>query len=162
MCDIQAGRGGGRDRQSGGGPRRFDGGRGSKAPPSRHLWIGNLSHGITEDELTRHFLNFGDLESVAFQPGRSYAFINFKMEEDARAAMEALNGFPVAGNPLRVEFTKAVSYFLLDAFYFLRCKFALCMRVFVYMTLFVEIEGNHSSLVSLSLSLRMLLLQQKK
>ncbi|KAL6137083.1 hypothetical protein ACLB2K_062378 [Fragaria x ananassa] len=103
-----AGRGGGRDRQSGGGgPRRFDGRRGSKAPPSRHLWIGNLSHGITEDDLTRHFLNFGDLESVAFQPGRSYAFINFKMEEDARAAMEALNGFPVAGNPLRVEFTKA-------------------------------------------------------
>ncbi|KAL6135079.1 hypothetical protein ACLB2K_067307 [Fragaria x ananassa] len=83
------------------------GGRGSKAPPSRHLWIGNLSHGITEDDLTRHFLNFGDLESVAFQPGRSYAFINFKTEEDARAAMEALNGFPVAGNPLRVEFTKA-------------------------------------------------------
>ncbi|KAL6191747.1 hypothetical protein ACLB2K_038137 [Fragaria x ananassa] len=62
-----AGRGGGRDRQSGGGgPRWFDGGRGSKAPPSRHLWIGNLSHGITEDDLTRHFLNFGDLESVAF------------------------------------------------------------------------------------------------
>ncbi|KAL6191746.1 hypothetical protein ACLB2K_038136 [Fragaria x ananassa] len=44
------------------------------------------------------------------------------MEEDARVAMEALNGFPVAGNPLRIEFTKAVSYFLLDAFYFLRSQ----------------------------------------
>ncbi|XP_050380496.1 flowering time control protein FPA [Argentina anserina] len=99
-----AGRGGGRQ---GGGARRFDGGRGSKAPPSRHLWIGNLFHSITEDELTRHFLNFGDLESVAFLPGRSYAFINFKREEDAVAAMEALHGFPVAGNALRVEFTKA-------------------------------------------------------
>ncbi|KAM5580303.1 flowering time control protein FPA [Rosa sericea] len=101
-----AGRGGGRDRLSGG-TRRFDGKGGSKAPPSRHLWIGNLSHSITEDDLTRHFLQFGDLESVAFQPGRSYAFINFNREDDAIAAMEALQGFPVAGNPLRVEFTKA-------------------------------------------------------
>uniref|UniRef100_A0A803QIG2 RRM domain-containing protein n=1 Tax=Cannabis sativa TaxID=3483 RepID=A0A803QIG2_CANSA len=80
----------------------------SNAPPSRHLWVGNLAHGLMEDELTHHFLRFGDLESVAFQPGRSYAFLNFVRDEDAIDAIEALQGFPLAGNPLRIEFAKAV------------------------------------------------------
>ncbi|BBG99859.1 RNA recognition motif-containing protein [Prunus dulcis] len=87
-------------------PPAFDSKNG-KAPPSRHLWVGNLSHSIMENDLTEHFLQFGELESVAFQPGRSYAFLNFKREDEAIAAMESLQGFPVAGNPLRIEFTKA-------------------------------------------------------
>ncbi|KAJ1394345.1 RNA-binding domain superfamily [Sesbania bispinosa] len=81
----------------------------SNNPPSRHLWVGNLSHNIVEDELAHHFLQFGPLESVAFQPGRSYAFINFKRDEDAIDAMRALQGFPLDGNPFRIEFAKAVS-----------------------------------------------------
>lgn len=76
-------------------------------PPSRHLWVGNLPHGILEHDLTHHFLQFGELETIAFQPGRSYAFLNFRREDDAVNAMSALQGFPVAGNPLRIEFTKA-------------------------------------------------------
>ncbi|OMO89103.1 hypothetical protein CCACVL1_08016, partial [Corchorus capsularis] len=79
----------------------------SNAPPSRHLWVGNLSHSILEPDLTEHFLQFGELESVAFQPGRSYGFINFINEDEAISAMKALQGFPVAGNPLRIEFAKA-------------------------------------------------------
>ncbi|GLT94266.1 hypothetical protein SLE2022_120180 [Rubroshorea leprosula] len=101
-----SGRGEGRDR-----PRRdhlgsASSGR-SNAPPSRHLWVGNLSHRVAEQDLTDQFLRFGELESVAFQPGRSYAFINFKNEDDANVAMKSLQGFPLIGNPLRVEFAKA-------------------------------------------------------
>ena len=92
--------------RSGGGFNKSD------APPSRHLWVGNLAHGLGESELIHHFLRFGDLESVAFQPGRSYAFLNFVREEDAIDAIEALQGFPLAGNPLRIEFAKAVSLVL--------------------------------------------------
>ncbi|XP_028119110.1 flowering time control protein FPA-like [Camellia sinensis] len=79
----------------------------NNVPPSRHLWVGNLSHHISENTLADQFLRFGDLERVAFQPGRSYAFVNFKNEEDACEAMRALQGYVVAGNPLRIEFTKA-------------------------------------------------------
>lgn len=101
----------------------ISGGRGIN-PPSRHLWVGNLSHSLVESELTDYFLQFGELESVAFQPGRSYAFINFDRDHDAIAAMKALQGFPVAGNPLRIEFAKAVSLaFLLVSFLF---GFCLC------------------------------------
>lgn len=81
----------------------------SGVPPSRHLWVGNLSHSISEGDLVRPFLRFGELESVAFQPGRSYAFVNFKIEEGAIAALKALQGFPLAGSPLRIEFAKVVS-----------------------------------------------------
>uniref|UniRef100_A0A1J3JHW7 Flowering time control protein FPA n=1 Tax=Noccaea caerulescens TaxID=107243 RepID=A0A1J3JHW7_NOCCA len=76
-------------------------------PPSRHLWVGNLPLGISERELADRFVRFGELESVAFQPSRSYAFLNFKHDEDAFAAMESLQEFPLAGNPLRIEFAKA-------------------------------------------------------
>ncbi|GMP66390.1 hypothetical protein CsSME_00026765 [Camellia sinensis var. sinensis] len=103
----------------------------SNAPPSRHLWVGNLSHSIEEKNVTRHFLKFGELESVSFQPGRSYAFINFKNEEDAFAAVSALNGFVVAGNPLKIEFAKAVSFAHFWLF-FLLCNVAVisCMCIF--------------------------------
>ncbi|TXG55605.1 hypothetical protein EZV62_020861 [Acer yangbiense] len=112
---MQTGRGGGggeRDRYR---PRYEDKSRGgggggggrANAPPSRHLWVGNLSHSIEEADLTDQFMRFGELESVAFQPGRSYAFVNFHSEEDAIASMKALQGFPLADNPLRIEFAKA-------------------------------------------------------
>lgn len=79
----------------------------SKAPPSRHLWVGNLSQNLNENALADLFLQFGELESVAFQPGRSYAFINFKHDKEAFAAVGALQGFSVAGSPLKIEFAKA-------------------------------------------------------
>ncbi|KAM1657545.1 hypothetical protein ACFX1Q_045785 [Malus domestica] len=107
---VDAGRGGGRDRfpesRGGHGLRRLDS-KGGKAPPSRNLWVGNLSHSTVEEDLVNPFLQFGELESVAFHPGRSYAFLKFKREDDAIAAMDSLQDLPVAGNPLRIEFTKA-------------------------------------------------------
>ncbi|XP_031372229.1 flowering time control protein FPA isoform X1 [Punica granatum] len=75
-------------------------------PASRHLWVGNLPHGITDVDLTRLFSRFGDIKRIAFLPGRSYAFIDLGSTDEAVSAMEALDGFAVAGNPLRVEFTK--------------------------------------------------------
>ncbi|KAM7271392.1 hypothetical protein ACFE04_030606 [Oxalis oulophora] len=81
--------------------------RGSGQPPSRHIWVGNLHHSVDEGELTDQFAQFGELDSVAFQPGRSYAFINFRNEDDAMLAFRELKGFPLAGNPLRIEFAKA-------------------------------------------------------
>ncbi|GER45093.1 RNA binding protein [Striga asiatica] len=80
-------------------------GRGNN-PPSRHLWAGNISHSISEKTLAHYFLRYGDLESIAFQPGRSYAFINYRNEEDAFAAIKELQGFVIGGNPLKIEFAK--------------------------------------------------------
>lgn len=80
------------------------------APPSRHLWVGNLSSHVTQNTLYEHFLRFGDIENIAYMPGRSYAFVNYKKEEDAVIALRGLQGSIVAGNSLRVEFAKGVSH----------------------------------------------------
>ncbi|GAB2275027.1 hypothetical protein Dimus_009795 [Dionaea muscipula] len=77
-------------------------------PPSRHLWVGNVSHRIhAESVLSEHFLRFGPLDSISFLPGRSYGFVNFEREEDAVAAMNALQGFVLAELPLKIEFSKS-------------------------------------------------------
>lgn len=99
--------GGGRDRFRRDCPPRLEDKSHQGRPPSRHLWVGNLSHCIDENVLSQHFLRFGELDSIACQPGRSYAFINFKREEDAVSAMRELHGFPVAGMPFKIEFAKA-------------------------------------------------------
>ncbi|XP_047947193.1 flowering time control protein FPA-like [Salvia hispanica] len=78
-------------------------------PPSRHLWVGNLPHNLTESDVAHLFLHFGELESIAVQPGRSYAFINYISKEDAYDAFKELQGFDIEGNPLRLEYAKALS-----------------------------------------------------
>lgn len=103
---------GGRDRYRKDYTSRYDeksqsGHSNNSNPPSRHLWVGNLSHVVVERDLSRYFSQFGELDSIAFQPSRSYAFINFKRDEDAMAAMRELQGFALGGNPIRIEFAKA-------------------------------------------------------
>ncbi|TQE08155.1 hypothetical protein C1H46_006281 [Malus baccata] len=75
--------------RGGRGLRRLDSKNG-KAPPSRNLWLDDLSHRIIGDGLINPSLQFGELESVVFHAGRSYAFINFKREDEAIATMEFL------------------------------------------------------------------------
>ncbi|XP_021746227.1 flowering time control protein FPA-like isoform X2 [Chenopodium quinoa] len=81
--------------------------RGKNNPPSRHLWVGNLSHHISQSTLADHFIRFGDLENIACHSGRSYAFVNYVREDDAIAALNSLQGFSLAGMPLRIEFAKS-------------------------------------------------------
>ncbi|KAL9686129.1 hypothetical protein QQ045_023584 [Rhodiola kirilowii] len=103
------------------------------APPSRHLWVGNLSLNIDERTLADQFYNFWELDSVAFQSGRSNAFVNFKREEEAVAAMRALQGFPVGGMVLKIEFTKAVS---IDQYFQMITQFYYCFHMhFTYLIL---------------------------
>ncbi|XP_020102807.1 flowering time control protein FPA isoform X2 [Ananas comosus] len=76
------------------------------APPSRHLWVGNLSSHVTERMLSEQFLRFGDLEKIGYVPGRSYAFVDYRKVEDAVIAMRGLQGSNLAGMLIRIEFAK--------------------------------------------------------
>ncbi|KAG1364284.1 flowering time control protein FPA [Cocos nucifera] len=76
------------------------------APPSRHLWVGNLGPHVTRSTLLEHFLRFGEIENIAYIPGRSYAFVDYKKEEDAVIALRGLQGFNIDGMPLKIEFAK--------------------------------------------------------
>ena len=107
----------------------------SSNPPSRHLWVGNLSHAIVERDLSRYFSQFGELDRIAFQPNRSYAFINFRRDEDAMEAMRELQGFAIGGNPIKIEFAKAVSLARTSICYFLQI-----LSISTYCTSLIEYE----------------------
>ncbi|XP_055348892.1 RNA-binding protein 39-like isoform X2 [Paramacrobiotus metropolitanus] len=72
------------------------------------LYVGSLHFNITEDMLKDIFEPFGKLDSVQLmmdpESGRSrgYAFITFRDAQDAKRAMEQLNGFELAGRAMKI------------------------------------------------------------
>ncbi|XP_039101104.1 probable RNA-binding protein 23 isoform X2 [Hyaena hyaena] len=80
--------------------------KGSGGP--MRLYVGSLHFNITEDMLRGIFEPFGKIDNIALMKdsdtGRSkgYGFITFSDSECARRALEQLNGFELAGRPMRV------------------------------------------------------------
>ncbi|MBZ3881318.1 Protein arginine N-methyltransferase 5 [Sciurus carolinensis] len=72
------------------------------------LYVGSLHFNITEDMLRGIFEPFGKIDNIILMKdsdtGRSkgYGFITFSDSECARRALEQLNGFELAGRPMRV------------------------------------------------------------
>ncbi|XP_021863405.1 flowering time control protein FPA [Spinacia oleracea] len=73
---------------------------------SSHLWVGNLPPDVTESELTELFDKHGLLDGITCYATRSYAFVYYKRAEDAASAKEALQGFLINGNSIKIEFAK--------------------------------------------------------
>ncbi|KAL5543190.1 hypothetical protein UlMin_010900 [Ulmus minor] len=74
--------------------------------PSNNLWVGNLAVDVTDSDLMDLFAQYGALDSVTSYSSRSYAFVFFKRMEDAKAAKDALQGTPLRGNPIKIEFAR--------------------------------------------------------
>nr|XP_018903439.1 PREDICTED: RNA-binding protein 39 [Bemisia tabaci] len=77
-------------------------------PGPMRLYVGSLHFNITEDMLKGIFEPFGKIDSIMLmtdpETGRSkgYGFITFHNAEDAKKALEQLNGFELAGRPMKV------------------------------------------------------------
>ncbi|KAI8922799.1 hypothetical protein BC831DRAFT_437458 [Entophlyctis helioformis] len=73
------------------------------------LFVGSLSYSLTSDELRAAFEPFGALDHCSIQmdprTGRSKGsgYVHFKNPEDARRAVEKLNGFNLMGRTIRVS-----------------------------------------------------------
>lgn len=76
--------------------------------PSNNLWVGNLAAEATDADLMDLFAQYGALDSVTTYSSRSYAFVFFKRVEDAKAAKSSLQGTPLRGIPIRIEFARPV------------------------------------------------------
>lgn len=74
--------------------------------------MGNLPPDVTESELTELFDKHGLLDGITCYATRSYAFVYYKRAEDAASAKEALQGFLINGNSIKIEFAKPVCSFL--------------------------------------------------
>ncbi|XP_068620771.1 RNA-binding protein 39 [Battus philenor] len=75
--------------------------------PTR-LYVGSLHFNITEDMLRGIFEPFGKIDHIQLmtdpETGKSkgYGFLTFHHAADAKKAMEQLNGFEIAGRPMKV------------------------------------------------------------
>lgn len=73
------------------------------------LYVGSLHFNLTESDIRQVFEPFGELEFVDLHrdpvTGRSkgYAFIQYKRTDDAKMALEQMEGFELAGRTLRVN-----------------------------------------------------------
>ncbi|CEP64655.1 Nop13p LALA0_S12e03862g [Lachancea lanzarotensis] len=82
----------------------------SKNPPSRVLFVGNLSFDTTDELLKKHFQHCGEIVKVrmaTFQDTgkcKGFAFLDFKNEEGPTAALKDKSCRKIAGRPLRMEF----------------------------------------------------------
>ncbi len=65
---------------------------------AKKLYVGNISFKTTQDELKAHFETVGEVESATiitdFHTGRSkgFGFVEMATEEDAKKAIETING----------------------------------------------------------------------
>jgi len=77
------------------------------------LYVGSLHFNITEDMLRGIFEPFGRIQSIQLMKdpetdrSKGYGFITYNEAEDAKKAMEHLNGFELAGRSMKVTMTEA-------------------------------------------------------
>ena len=75
------------------------------------LYVGSLHFNINEEMLRGIFEPFGSIQSITlmmdYETGRSkgYGFVTYEKSEDAKKAMEQMNGFELAGRPMKVKFS---------------------------------------------------------
>jgi RNA recognition motif-containing protein len=78
----------------------------------KKLYVGNLSYGVTDSDLTKMFEAHGTVESAQIimdrDTGRSkgFGFVEMKTEQEAQAAIQALNGQDSGGRALTVNEAK--------------------------------------------------------
>lgn len=76
---------------------------------AKKLYVGNLPHRTTEDELRNLFAQYGTVVSaqviVDRDTGRSkgFGFVEMNSDSEAQAAIDALNGQEFDGRPLTVN-----------------------------------------------------------
>ncbi|KAF3937574.1 Nucleolin [Dactylella cylindrospora] len=75
--------------------------------PFHRLYVGNIHFSITEKDLEHVFEPFGELEFVQLQKeesgrSRGYGFVQYRDPNQAKEALEKMNGFDLAGRPIRV------------------------------------------------------------
>ncbi len=73
------------------------------------LYVGNLSYNTTQDTLQSEFSSHGQVEEVAIindrETGRprGFAFVTMNNDEEARAAIESLNGREIDDRTITVN-----------------------------------------------------------
>ena len=70
---------------------------------SRNLYVGNLGHSVTSDELGKLFADYGDVEKVTIIEGKGFGFVEMSTRSEASRARQALNGSEFQERTLKVD-----------------------------------------------------------
>ncbi|MCF6277063.1 MAG: RNA-binding protein [Candidatus Magasanikbacteria bacterium] len=76
---------------------------------SKKLFVGNISWGATEDDLGKLFAQYGTVEEAviitdrATNRSKGFGFVTFGTEEEATAAIAALDGYELDGRAITVN-----------------------------------------------------------
>ena len=76
---------------------------------AKKMYVGNLSYDVDADTLTTWFSAHGTVESAHIvsdretNQSRGYGFVEMSSEEEAKAAIEALNGTEQSGRAIKVS-----------------------------------------------------------
>ncbi len=74
-----------------------------------NIYVGNLSHEATEDDLRQAFEAFGQVESVNIikdrfsGESRGFGFVEIASKQEAQKAIEEMNGKDLAGRAVNVN-----------------------------------------------------------
>ena len=74
-----------------------------------NIYVGNLSHGVTDGELNAVFSEFGEVSSAKVikdkHSGRSrgYGFVEMPNDSEANEAIKALDDSPLQGRNIKVN-----------------------------------------------------------
>ncbi|KAJ1957076.1 hypothetical protein IWQ62_005170, partial [Dispira parvispora] len=89
----------------GGAPFHGSGGMhmGALDPTNTTVFVGGLTHPVTENELRQHFQNFGVITHVKIPHGKGCAFVQFQQRNQAEMAIAQLNGTQIGSSNIRLS-----------------------------------------------------------
>lgn len=67
------------------------------------LYIGNISHSVTNEQLIELFSNYGLVTGVKIIENKGFGFVEMSNQAEAEKAKEALNGYDLGGRTLKVN-----------------------------------------------------------
>ena len=67
------------------------------------LFVGHLHYSVSREQLERLFGDYGTVNRIDILDDRGFGYVEMSDRLEAEAAMNALNGYPLAGRNLRIE-----------------------------------------------------------
>lgn len=81
-----------------------------RSPASNTLFLGNISFECTNDSIQQIFAEYGNITRVSLPTDRDtgslkgFGYVDFSTQEEATAALEALNGQDIEGRAIRIDY----------------------------------------------------------
>jgi len=72
----------------------------------KRLYVGNLTYSVSENQLQEVFSAYGEVVSVKVLDRKGFGFVEMSTPEQAKAAMDALNGTVLEGRTMKIDEAK--------------------------------------------------------